>query len=86
MDEQKLHHYNFAGVDGDNGVMLGVQPGRVLLKRSKGGLVIQSDLHLRQLVKNASTAKIDSVKYSDETVGKQEVWVNSSSNKGRVFH
>ncbi|HHU81744.1 MAG TPA: sporulation protein YabP [Firmicutes bacterium] len=84
MDEQKLHQLTiFARERMEiNGVtnVGSFNREEVLLETEQGGLVIRgSDLHLRQLHvekgKLMINGKIDSVKYSDETVDKtRRVW------------
>jgi sporulation protein YabP len=84
VDEQKLHQLTiFARERMEiNGVtnVGSFNREEVLLETEQGGLVIRgSDLHLRQLHvekgKLMINGKIDSVKYSDETVDKtRRVW------------
>lgn len=86
MDEQKLHQLTIVArermeVDGVTNVG-SFNREEISLETGEGGLVIRgSDLHLRQLHvekgKLVINGKIDSVKYSDETDGKnktRKVW------------
>ncbi len=84
MDEQKLHQLTIFArermeIDGVTNVG-SFNREEVFLETDQGGLVIRgSDLHLRQLHvekgKLMINGKIDSVKYSDETVDKtRRVW------------
>ena len=94
MDEQKLHQLTIVArermeIDGVTNVG-SFNREEVSLETEQGGLVIRgSDLHLRQLHvekgKLVINGKIDSVRYSDETVGKNKPGgseLNFSSKEG----